>query len=255
MINTWVQCQTLLGKEIRRILRIWPQTLLPPLITTTLYFLIFGHLIGPRIGKVAHIPYTDFIAPGLIMMAIITNAYSNTCTSFFSDRFQHAIEECIVAPMSALMIYACFVLGGMCRGMLTGAVVSLAAHLFTTIAIHHIVILISTLLLATHLFSCLGFLNALFAKHFDDISIIPTFILTPLIYLGGVFYHLDMLPAFWKQLSMFNPMVYIIHAFRYSMLDIKDFDIFPTLMILLGMNIGFAAIALFLFKRKQNWTE
>jgi ABC-2 type transport system permease protein len=221
----------LLRKEIRRFLRIWVQTLLPPLITMGLYFLIFGQLIGSRIQKIAGIPYVTYIAPGLIMMAVITNAYANVSASLFSMRFQKSIEELLVAPLPAAVLLLGFVIGGMTRALLVGLLVTLLALFFTAIPIAHFGVLIVIVLGSAMLFSLAGFTNAIFAKNFDDISIIPTFVLTPLTYLGGVFYSIEALPPFWKTLSLLNPLVYIVNAFRYALLGRSDVALGQALII------------------------
>lgn len=197
----WVALKTIWRKEITRFMRIWIQTLIPPVITMSLYFIIFGNLIGNRIGEMGGVGYMQFIVPGLIMMSVITNSYANVSSSFFGAKFQKSIEELLVAPVPTHVIIAGFVGGGVARGVLVGILVTLVSLFFVPLQIHSWFMIIATLLMTSILFSLAGLLNALFAKSFDDISIIPTFVLTPLTYLGGVFYSLTLLPAFWQAVS------------------------------------------------------
>lgn len=218
----WVALKTIWRKEITRFMRIWIQTLIPPVITMSLYFIIFGNLIGNRIGEMGGVGYMQFIVPGLIMMSVITNSYANVSSSFFGAKFQKSIEELLVAPVPTHVIIAGFVGGGVARGVLVGILVTLVSLFFVPLQIHSWFMIIATLLMTSILFSLAGLLNALFAKSFDDISIIPTFVLTPLTYLGGVFYSLTLLPAFWQAVSKLNPIVYMISGFRYGFLGISD---------------------------------
>jgi ABC-2 type transport system permease protein len=233
--SQFVAFNTLVRKEIGRFTRIWLQTILPPAITMALYFIIFGNLIGPRIGKMHGFEYMQYIAPGLIMMSVITNAYSNVVSSLFGAKFQRHIEEILVAPMSNLLVLLGFVAGGVARGVAVGVVVTATALCFTDLHVESWPTTIAVVLLTATLFSLAGFINALFAKKFDDISIVPTFILTPLTYLGGVFYSVDMLPPFWQQASLGNPILYMVNAFRHGMLGVSDIDI----------GVAFSVIALF----------
>lgn len=221
----WIGFKTLVHKEIYRMLRIWIQTLLPPVITTTLYFAIFGNLIGPRVGAIQDYSYMQFIAPGLIMMAVISNAYGNTVSSFYGARFQRNIEEVLVSPCNDLIILLGYTAGGVLRGLLVGALVTLVALVFTHLHISHYIITFTMVFLTATLFSQAGFLNAIFSRNFDDITIIPTFILTPLTYFGGVFYSIDMLPHPWQDISRLNPIVYMVNTFRYGVLGISDISI------------------------------
>ena len=228
----WVALKTIWRKEITRFMRIWIQTLIPPVITMSLYFIIFGNLIGNRIGEMGGVGYMQFIVPGLIMMSVITNSYANVSSSFFGAKFQKSIEELLVAPVPTHVIIAGFVGGGVARGVLVGILVTLESLLFVPLQIHTWFMIIATLLMTSILFSLAGLLNALFAKSFDDISIIPTFVLTPLTYLGGVFYSLTLLPAFWQAVSKLNPIVYMISGFRYGFLGISDVSLTTTLGVL-----------------------
>lgn len=228
----WVALKTIWRKEITRFMRIWVQTLIPPVITMSLYFIIFGNLIGNRIGEMGGVGYMQFIVPGLIMMSVITNSYANVSSSFFGAKFQKSIEELLVAPVPTHVIIAGFVGGGVARGVLVGILVTLVSLFFVPLQIHSWFMIIATLLMTSILFSLAGLLNALFAKSFDDISIIPTFVLTPLTYLGGVFYSLTLLPAFWQAVSKLNPIVYMISGFRYGFLGISDVSLITTLGVL-----------------------
>lgn len=221
-------------KEVARFLRIWIQTLVPPVIVMLLYFIIFGNLIGNRIGNMNGVSYIQFIVPGLIMMSVITNSYTNVSSSFFSAKFQRNIEELLVAPVPTSIIIAGYVGGGIARGILTGIIITIASLLFVPLTIYSWTVIILTLLLTSTLFSLAGLINAVFAKTFDDISIVPTFVLTPLIYLGGVFYSLTLLPVFWQWVSKLNPIVYMINGFRYGFLGISDVGIGLTFLMLSG---------------------
>jgi ABC-2 type transport system permease protein len=215
-----------LRKEVIRFTRIWTQTLLPPAITMTLYFLIFGKLIGSQISNINGYTYMQYIVPGLVMMAIITNAYANTSASFFGTKFSKSIEEMMVAPVPNYIIMLGFTVGGMLRGLAVGFIVILVSMFFTRLHIHNIWIVISMAVLSSMLFSLCGFINAIFAKKFDDVSFIPTFVLTPLTYLGGVFYSINHLPPLWKNISIFNPIVNIVGTFRYGLLGVADVNVY-----------------------------
>ncbi len=225
---------TILRKEITRFMRIWQQTLLPPVMTTSLYFVIFGNLIGPRIGTMDGYRYIDFIVPGLILMSVITNAYANVSSSFFSAKFQRSIEEIQVSPTPNSIILLGYVSGGVARAILVGLIVTVVSLFFSNLSIHNYPVMISIIVLTAVLFSLAGFLNGMFAKKFDDISIVPTFILTPLTYLGGVFYSIKLLPEFWQGVSHTNPILYMINTFRYGFLGITDISLgFSYFIILL----------------------
>ncbi|AZZ93344.1 ABC transporter permease [Hahella sp. KA22] len=216
---------TILIKEVRRFTRIWSQTLLPPAITMTLYFVIFGNLIGPRIGEMGGYSYMDFIVPGLIMMSVITNSYANVVSSFFGMKFQHSIEELLVAPVPNYVILLGYVGGGVARGLAVGVIVTAISLYFTDLQIHSVPVVVSVVFMTAVLFSLGGFINAVYANKFDDISIVPTFILTPLTYLGGVFYSITLLPEFWQNVSLINPILYMINAFRYGLLGVSDINL------------------------------
>lgn len=233
----WIAFQTLLTKEIVRFLRIWSQTILPPAITATLYFIIFGSIIGSRLGSIDGFGYKEYIAPGLIMMAVVTNSYGNVSSSFFSNKFQRSLEELLISPMPSYLIILGFVAGGVARGVVVGIAVTLVAFFFTKLTVHHVFITFLMIFLAALLFSLAGLLNAFFAKKFDDISIIPTFVLTPLTYLGGVFYQTNLLPSPWYEISLFNPILYMVNTFRYGMLGITDVSINISIGIVCALVI------------------
>jgi ABC-2 type transport system permease protein len=240
---------TISAKETHRYLRIWMQTLLPPAITMTLYFIIFGSLIGGRIGPMDGYAYIDFIAPGIIMMAVITNSYANVVSSFFGAKFQRHIEELLVSPTPNLVILLGYIAGGVGRGLLVGLAVTLISLAFTNLSIHNVFVTGSVVFLTAMLFSLGGFINAIFARKFDDISIVPTFVLTPLTYLGGVFYSISLLPPFWQQVSQLNPVLYMVNAFRYGILGTSDIDIVRAYVIIILFIIGLAALSLLLLHR------
>ena len=227
-----VALETIVIKEVRRFTRIWTQTLLPPVITISLYFVIFGNLVGSRIGEMGGFRYMEFIVPGLIMMAVIQNSYSNVVSSFFSQKFQRSVEELLVAPVPNHVILSGFIAGGMARGLCVGFIVTLVSLLFADLPLHSLTLTIGVVLLTSLVFSLCGFINAVFANSFDDISIIPTFVLTPLIYLGGVFYSIELLPTFWQFISRLNPIFYMVNTFRYGILGTSDIDVAWALAML-----------------------
>ncbi|UQG57803.1 MULTISPECIES: ABC transporter permease [unclassified Marinobacter] len=248
----WTAFYTILSREIRRFTRIWPQTLLPPAVTMTLYFIIFGNLIGSRIGKMDGFDYMQFITPGLIMMAVITSSYANVVSSFFSMKFQHSIEELLVSPVPNWIILAGYVFGGMARGLGIGVIVTLVSLAFTHLQIHNLLMVVVTVFLTSALFSLGGFINAMLATKFDDISIVPTFILTPLTYLGGVFYSINLLPDVWRAVSMANPILYMVNGFRYGILGVSDVNPFVSLGMILLFIVVLAAVALNLLRRGKG---
>ncbi|WP_019520256.1 ABC transporter permease [Faucicola boevrei] len=243
-----VALTTLMIKEIRRILRIWPQTLLPPAITMTLYFVIFGTMIGSRVGQMGGVSYMQFIVPGLIMMAVITNSYSNVVSSFFATKFHGNIEEMLVSPISKHTILMGFIVGGAFRGLAIGAIVTTLALFFTELSLVNPLITVLSVVLTSVMFSLGGMINAIFARSFDDISIVPSFILTPLTYLGGVFYSLENLSPFWQNLSLLNPIVYMVNTFRYGILGHSDVNVIYSLVAIFIFTAIFYAIAYQLLK-------
>ncbi len=243
---------TIVVREIRRFTRIWAQTLLPPAVTMTLYFIIFGNLIGSRIGQMGGFDYMAFIVPGLIMMAVITNSYANVVSSFFSMKFQRSIEELLVSPVPNWVILAGYVCGGMARGLGIGLIVTLLSLAFTNLTIHSLPMMVATVFLTSALFALGGFINAMLATKFDDISIVPTFVLTPLTYLGGVFYSIDLLPEFWQGVSMANPILYMVNGFRYGILGVSDVNPFVSLGMILVFIVVLAAISLRMLARGKG---
>lgn len=248
-MNYSIAFRTIVAKEIRRFMRIWPQTLLPPAITTALYFLIFGTLIGQRIGTINGARYMDYIVPGVILMSVISHSYANVVSSFYSTKFQHHIEELLVAPVPNWVILSGYVCGGIARGLLVGVVVSMISLLFTDITVNNIWIALAVFILTATLFSLAGFINAIFADSFDDISIVPNFILTPLSYLGGVFYSVNMLPEIWQTISLGNPILYMINAFRYGLIGVTDVDIYIAFTLTGSFIIFLSGLCLFLLHR------
>lgn len=245
----FIAFKSILSKEINRFTRIWIQTLVPPAITMTLYFLIFGNLVGSRIGEMGGVSYMEFIAPGLIMMSVITNSYSNVASSFYSAKFQRNLEELMVAPVPHYVLIAGYVGGGVARGLCVGLIVTLVAMFFVDISLHHAGLVLMTVFLTSVLFSLGGLINAVFAKSFDDISIIPTFVLTPLTYLGGVFYSLSLLPPFWQGVSALNPVVYMINVFRYGFLGFADISVPLSIAIMIGFCVALWTLAYYLVSR------
>jgi ABC-2 type transport system permease protein len=233
----YVALFTIVRREIIRIIRIWPQTLLPAVITTALYFLIFGSLLGKQISSIKGYSYIEYITPGLIMLGVINNSYSNVVTSFFGAKFQHHIEELLIAPLPSLLILIGYALGGVLRGVFVGVLITIVALFFGKVHTAHLGIIIYVLIMTALLFSLAGLINGLFARSFDETSIVPTFILTPLTYLGGIFFTIDMLPSFGQKLAMLNPITYMINAFRYSLLGIEEISIYLSLGIITGLCI------------------
>lgn len=248
-MNNSVAFRTILYKEVRRFTRIWPQTLLPPAITTALYFLIFGKLIGDRIGTVNGVSYMDYIVPGVILMSVISHSYSNVVSSFYSTKFQHHIEELLVAPVPNWVILSGYVCGGIARGVMVGGVVAAISMLFTQVSVLNWPITLTVLILTSTLFALAGFINAVFADSFDDISIIPNFVLTPLSYLGGVFYSLAMLPPIWQTIAQGNPILYMINAFRFGLIGVTDVDISLAFQMTAGFITFLSGLSLFLLHK------
>jgi ABC-2 type transport system permease protein len=240
---------TIVRREVARILRIWGQTLVPPAITMTLYFLIFGGLIGSRVGEMDGIRYMDFIVPGLVMMSIIQNSYGNISSSFFGAKFGRHVEELLVSPMPSWVILGGYVAGAVLRGLLVGAIVLVIAMFFTEVRVPHPLVTLSTVLLGATIFALAGFVNAVYAKKFDDIAIVPTFILTPLTYLGGVFYSVKLLPDWAEAATHLNPIFYMVNAFRYGLLGVSDVPLWLAYALMLGFVAGLGGLGLWLLKR------
>lgn len=245
LVGLW----TIVRKETRRVVRIWIQTIVPPAITMTLYFIIFGSLVGRRIGTMDGVPYMTFIAPGLIMMAVITNSFANVVSSFFSSKLMLHLEEMLVAPLAHTTIVLGFVVGGVVRGLLVAALVVVVALFFTDLHIAHPLITFTTILLTAVVFSTAGLFNAIFAKSFDDISIIPTFVLTPLTYLGGVFFSIELLPPFWQHVAQLNPILYMVNAFRFGILGVSDIALGQAFTVIGGFVVLLTAWSLYLLER------
>ena len=237
---------TIVRKEIHRFIRIWSQTLLPPVITMTLYFIIFGDLMGERIGLMDGHPYIDFVVPGLVMMTIITSAYSNVVSSFFGAKFQRFVEEILVSPTPNIILLLGVITGGVARALCVAVVAVMVAWFFTDLQITHYWITLGIVLTTAILFSLAGFINALFAKTFDDIAIIPTFVLMPLTYLGGVFYSINLLSDFWGNISKLNPILYIVNVFRYGVLGISDINVYWALFTVVAITVVTFAYCLYL---------
>ena len=248
----WIAFITIVVREVRRFTRIWPQTLLPPAVTMTLYFVIFGNLIGDRIGPMEGYDYMEFIVPGLIMMAVITSSYANVVSSFFSMKFQRSIEELLVSPTPNWVILTGYLAGGMARGLIVGFVVMLVSLFFTSLEFYSPALVVTTALLTSLVFSLGGFINAMFATKFDDISIVPTFVLTPLTYLGGVFYSINLLSPFWQGLSMANPILYMVNAFRYGVLGASDVAPFYAIGMLVIFAVVLFSLSLWLLDRGKG---
>ncbi len=246
LLNERVAFQTLVRKEIRRFMRIWVQTLVPPVINALLYLLIFGGLIGTRIREMDGIPYMDFIVPGIIMMGVITNSYGNVSSSFFGAKMQKYIEELLVSPVSNITIVAGFIIGGVARGLAVGLLVALVSLLFTQISPVHPIITVLVMVLTSITFSLAGLINGIFAEKFDDISIVPNFILAPLTYLGGIFYSVSLLPPLWEMISRLNPVLYMINGFRYGILGASDMPIWQSFAVITFFifMLGFIAMRL-----------
>jgi len=245
----WVGYVTIVRKEITRILRIWGQTIVPPAITMSLYFIIFGELIGKRIGDMGGFTYMEYIVPGLVIMSVITNSYGNMVSSFFGAKFGKHIEELLISPLPNWVILAGYVTGALVRGLMVGFVVLLVSLLFTHLQIANLLVAVSVLLLTAIVFALAGMVNAIFAQKFDDIAIIPTFILAPLTYLGGVFYSISLLPEFWQKVSAFNPILYMVNGFRYGILGVSDVSLYQTYAVILIAGALLFAWCLWLLHR------
>ena len=247
--GNWIALGTVARREVMRILRIWSQTLVPPAITMTLYFLIFGGLIGSRIGTMDGISYMDFIVPGLVMMSVIQNSYGNISSSFFGAKFGRHVEELLVSPMPPWVILGGYVAGAVLRGLMVGVIVMCVAMLFTTVRIPHPLVTLSTVLLGATIFSLAGFVNAVFAKKFDDVAIVPIFILTPLTYLGGVFYSVKLLPEWAQVMTHANPIFYMVNAFRYGLLGSSDVPLWIAYALMLFFVVALGALSLWLLRK------
>jgi ABC-2 type transport system permease protein len=243
-----VAFKTIVIKEVLRFSRIWVQTIVPPVITMSLYFVIFGNLIGSQIGDMDGFRYMDYIVPGLIMMAVITNSYANVVSSFYGCKFHRHIEEMMVSPLPNYLIVLGFTAGGIARGIVVGIAVTSVSLFFTSLNIHNLGVIVTTVILTSALFALAGLINGVFAKSFDDISIVPTFVLTPLTYLGGVFYTIHMLPEFWQHASKINPILYMVNAFRYGFLGTSDIGIGWSYAIIISFIVALYSFAIYLLR-------
>ena len=245
----WIGYQTILIKEITRIVRIWAQTLIPPVITMTLYFVIFGAIIGRRVGEMGGMPYMEFIVPGLIMLTVITNSYGNVTSSFFGAKFGKHIEELLISPLPPWIILFGYISGAVVRALVVGFLVWLVASLFAGFQMHNVLVTVSILILTSVAFALGGFINGVYAQKFDDISIIPTFVLQPMTYLGGVFFSVTLLPGIWQQVSLVNPIVYMVNAFRYGILGVSDVPLWVAYAIIIGFGVVLFGVCLNLLHR------
>ncbi|MCP4433008.1 MAG: ABC transporter permease [Gammaproteobacteria bacterium] len=245
----WVAYITIARREILRFMRIWVQTIVPPVVMVGLYFVIFGNLIGSRIGDMDGMRYIDFIMPGLVMMSIITNSYANVVSSFYGAKYSHHIEEMLIAPIPNIIIVLGYVTGGIARGCCVGIAVTLVSLLFTEFTIHQPLVVLAVAFLTSFLFSLAGLINGVFANSFDDVSIVPTFVLTPLTYLGGIFYSIKLLPEFWQQVSLINPILYMVDSFRFGFRGVSDLTIGIATSVIISFIIILFAIALLLLNR------
>jgi ABC-2 type transport system permease protein len=248
----WIAYLTILRRELKRCFRIWPQTIMPPAITTTLYFVIFGRLIGSQIPPVEGFTYIQYIVPGLIMMSIIMNAYINASSSFFSSKFQRSIEEVLVSPTPNYIILLGYISGSVVRAVVVGFIVTVIALFFTHLMIHHVLLMLLVVLLTSMFFATVGFINGVYAKSFDDVSWIPSFVITPLTYFGGVFFSISMLTSFWQKVAYLDPVLYIVNAFRYSLLNVSSSNVPFSLLVLFVVTIGTFYYALRLLKHSEG---
>jgi ABC-2 type transport system permease protein len=241
--------RTIIIREFSRIIRIWGQTLVPSAVTTALYFVIFGNLVGQRIGAMGGVDYRAYIAPGLIMMAVITNSYGNVVSSFFGAKFGKHIEELLVSPLPNWVIVTGYVCGGLLRGVMVGLVVTIVALIFSRLHVHHVGVIIAAVLLTSAVFALGGLINAIFAKNFDQVNWIPSFVLTPLTYFGGVFYSIALLPVWAQKVSMVNPILHMVNAFRYGFLGTSDVNVVGAFAMMIGLVIAMFMLAVVLLNR------
>ncbi len=245
----WISYYTMLRTEFVRLIRIWSQTLLPPVVTTSLYFIVFGKFIGSQLAPIHGFAYIQFIVPGLIMMSVITSSYMNTVSTFYFAKWTRTLDEILISPMPGWMVVLGFVSGGVMRGLLVGFLVLLVSLFFTHLVIYNIVVLILAVVLTSVVFALGGLINGVFAKGFDGVSIVPTFVLTPLTYLGGIFYSIQQFPIFWQKVSLFNPILYMINAFRYGFLGMSDINVFVCFGVLLAFLVVAVLVLLYLFRK------
>ncbi len=245
----WTAYITIVRREVLRFARIWVQTIVPPVVMVGLYFIIFGNLIGSRIGDMDGMRYIDFIMPGLVMMSIITNSYANVVSSFYGAKYSHHIEEMLIAPIPNVIIVLGYVTGGIVRGCSVGIAVTLVSLLFSEFNVYQPLVVIGVAFLTSFLFSLAGLINGVFANSFDDVSIVPTFVLTPLTYLGGIFYSIKLLPEFWQQVSLINPILYMVDSFRFGFRGVSDLTLSTAILVIIGFILLLFSIALYLLNR------
>lgn len=248
-----ISLKTILRNESKRIFRVWTQTLVPPVMSNTLYFVIFGGIVGSQVSNMNGFKYMEYIFPGIAMMGIITSSFMHSVSSFFFSKFQKTIEEIVVSPTPYYIVLLGYMLGGVIRGMLIGSIITLIGLFFTDISVHSYLLMFIMAFLTSSLFSLIGITNAVYAKNFDGISIIPNFVITPLTYLGGVFYSISLLPTFWQYVSKFNPVLYMIDGFRYSVLGKSDINITLTMLFLFILVFTFFALNVYLFKSGRGF--
>lgn len=248
----FIAYKTLVYKEMIRCFRIWPQTILPPAITMALYFLIFGKLVGGQIHPVDHFTYMQYIVPGLVMMSVITNSYMNSSSSFFSMKFQRSIEEILISPTPNIIILLGFISGAVARGFIVGVIVMCIALLFTHLSIHHLALMFFSVFITAVFFATAGLINGIYARNFDDVSWIPSFVLQPLTYLGGVFFSVNMLSPFWQKIAMMDPILYVIDIFRYGVLGIADTNIIFAMSVLVVATFLLFLFALYLIQKSAR---
>lgn len=240
---------TMIRKETLRIFRIWSQTLLPPVVTTGLYFAIFGAFIGSQVAPIEGYSYMQFIMPGLVMMTLITSAYMHVVTGFYIAKFMKSLEEILVSPMPWWAVVGGYVSGGIIRATVVSVMVIIVSLFFTHLAVANIFVLVAAAFLTSLIFSLGGLINGMFAKSFDAMTIIPTFVLTPLTYLGGVFYSIELLPPLFQTLSLFNPILYMVNAFRYGFLGVSDVSLTTSFAVMIGFAVVLIAVVAYLFKK------
>jgi ABC-2 type transport system permease protein len=254
-LTRWIGFKTIVIREYGRIIRIWGQTIVPSAVTATLYFVIFGSLIGRRVGAMGGFDYMQYIAPGLIMMAVIQNSYANVVSSFFGAKFGKHVEEMLVSPLPSWVIVSGYMAGGVVRGLLVGSGVTIVSLLFTHLHVQHVLVIVAAVLLTSMTFSLGGFLNALYAKNFDQVNWIPTFVLTPLTYFGGVFYSISLLPDWARSISYANPILHMVNAFRFGFLGTSDVDIRVAFSLMLAAALALFATAVVLMNRGSGIRE
>lgn len=245
----WTAYITIVRREVLRFARIWVQTIVPPVVMVGLYFIIFGNLIGSRIGDMDGMRYIDFIMPGLVMMSVITNSYANVVSSFYGAKYSHHIEEMLIAPIPNVIIVLGYVTGGIVRGICVGIAVTFVSMIFSEFTVHQPLVVIAVAFLTSFLFSLAGLINGVFANSFDDVSIVPTFVLTPLTYLGGIFYSIKLLPEFWQQVSLINPILYMVDSFRFGFRGVSDLTLSTAILVIIGFILILFSVALFLLNR------